>query len=237
LVLACLAFAGCQVRTVVTVDVEDDGSGTVEVAVGLDEEALGRVPDLDDNGATDQADLTQLVRVEDLTATGWEVSEPETEDGTTWFRIHKPFGTPEECNQILAELTGPEGALRDFDLSRSSGFGRDSFELTGTVDLSAGLEAFGDEGLAAALDGEPLGEDAAAIEQRLGAPLTEMVTFELDVTLPGAESSWTPQLGEGPVEVAADSTTTNMPVFLLAGVALLCILAIPVFLLVRFLRR
>jgi hypothetical protein len=233
LVLVCLAAAGCQVQTVVTVDVADDGSGTVEVAVGLDEEAMGQVPDLDANGTTDAADLTRLVRVEDLTATGWEVGEPETDGGTTWFRIHKPFGTPEEANAILAELTGPDGALQDFELSRSTGFGRDGFELTGTVDLSGGLEAFGDEGLAGTLDGEPLGEDTAAIEQRLGHPLAEMFSFELDVRLPGGGSTWTPQLGEGPVEIAAEGITYNWPVFLLVGVAAGCVVAIPVVLLVR----
>lgn len=235
-VVACLMAVGCQVRTVVTVDVAEDGSGTVEVAVGLDDEAVGQIPDLDDNGSTDQTDLTQLVRVEDLTAAGWEVAEAEVEDGTTWFRISKPFGTPAEANEILAELTGPEGPLRDFELTRSTGFGRDGFELTGTVDLSGGLEAFGDEGLAAALDGEPLGEDAAAIEQRLGRPLAEMFTFEMDVNMPGASDSFSPALGEGPVQIAAESTTTDTGVFALVGVALLCALAIPVVLVVRRIR-
>lgn len=236
-VFACFVAAGCQVRTVVSVDVAEDGSGTVEVAVGLDDEALGQVPDLDDNGSVDGADLTQLVRVEDLTATGWEVAEPEADGGMTWFRISKPFGTPDEANEILAELTGPEGALRDFELTRSTGFGRDSFELTGTIDLSGGLEAFGDEGLAAALDGEPLGEDAATIEQRLGQPLAEMFTFELDVEFPsGGGASLTPQLGDEPVQVSEEWSTVNTPVFLLVGLAVVAAVAIPVVLVVRRLR-
>jgi hypothetical protein len=223
-------------QTRVTVQMDDDGSGTVEVAVGLDDEAMGQLPDLDGSGVGDAADLTRLVRVDDLEATGWTLTPPEADGGATWLRATKPFGTPEEAAQILDQLTGPDGGLGGFRLERSRGFGSTSYDFSGTVDLSGGIEAFGDTGLAAALDGEPLGEDAAAIEQRLGQPLAEMVTLDVEVELPGASQSWSPELGGAPVDLAASSTVYNKPVLLLAALAVVCLVGLGAVLLVRWRR-
>jgi hypothetical protein len=231
-----LLAAGCQVQTTLTVHMDDDGAGTVEVAVGLDDEALGQLPDLDSSGVGDPADLTKLVRADDLEATGWELAEPEVEGDLTWLRATKPFGTPAEAAQILTELTGPDGGLRDLRLERSRSFGSTSYEFSGTADLSGGLEAFGDSGLAAALDGEPLGEDVAAIEARLGQPLSEMVKFDVDVELPGGSQSWSPVLGGEAVAMSSSSTVYDTPVLALAALAVLCLLGLGAVLLVRWRR-
>lgn len=236
LLLAVLATA-CQVRTTVTVDVAEDGSGTIEVAAGLDAEAMARVPDLDGDGTSGPADLAALVRDDDLVAAGWTVADPETgDDGTTWLRVSRPFGTPEEADQILAGLSGDDGGLRELHLTRSASFGRTEFAFTGSADLSRGLEAFGDADLAAALDGEPLGEDAAAIEARLGKPLADMFTLEVTASLAGESTTWTPRLGDAPVAMVADVTVYDTPVLALAAVAVLCLVALAVLLTVRAVR-
>ena len=236
LLLVVLATA-CQVRTTVTVEVDDDGSGTVEVAVGLDADALSRVPDLDGDGAPAPADVAAMLRSDDLVAAGWTVAEPEADaDGTTWVRASRPFGTPEEAEQILAGLTGPDGALRDLEVTREEAFGRTTYGFSGTADLSGGIEAFGDEGLAAALEGEPLGEDAAAIEQRVGRPLAEALTFELTARLAGERTTWSPRLGDGPVALAAEETVYDGPVLALAAVAALSVAALVAVLAVRAVR-
>lgn len=234
--LAVVLTAGCQVRTAVTVTVEDDGSGTVEVAVGLDAEALGRVPDLDASGVSDGADLVRLVRVDDLTAAGWSVGEVSSPDGEgfVWLQVTKPFGTPGEAQSVLAELTGPDGGLQDLSVSRSASYGQTSYEFSGVADLSGGLESFGDEGLATALDGEPLGEDPADIAQRLGAPLEEMVKLSVDVSLPGdVTDEWSPVLGGAPVDMAAESTVYNRSVLALTVIALVSAVSLVVVLLLR----
>ena len=234
--LLVLVAAACQVRTTVTVDVAEDGSGTVEVAVGLDADAVVRLPDLDGDGAGGPGDLAALVRVDDLVAAGWTVDEPVAEDGTLRLRISRPFGTPEEADEILAGLTGPEGALRDLHVTRSDAFGRTSYSFSGTADLSGGLEAFGDAELAAALDGEPLGEDAAAIEARLGRPLADAFAFELTARLAGDETTWTPRLGDVPVDLEAESTRYDWPVLGLAAVAVAALVALLVVVVARTLR-
>ncbi|MBN2622065.1 MAG: hypothetical protein JXA83_01795 [Acidimicrobiales bacterium] len=229
-----VVLAACNVRTAVTVDVADDGSGTVEVALGLDADAVGRLPDLDDDGASGPADLAALVRADDLVAAGWSVDAPEADaDGTTWLRVSRPFGTPAEAEQILAGVAGPDGALRDLRLTRTESFGRTQYEFTGTADLSGGLEAFGDEGLAAALDGEPLGEDAAAIELRAGEPLADVFTFEVVARLPGESTTWAPRLGDGPVEMSSSSTVIDWPVVALAVLAAASAAAVVVVLALR----
>ena len=216
--LAVLAVAGCEVRTTVTVDVADDGSGSVEVATGLDADALGRVPDL-------------------LEEAGWSVAAPEADgDGTTWLRVTRPFATPAEADRILAELTGPTGALRDLHVSREHSFGRTEYGFSGTADLSAGLEAFGDEGLAAALDGEPLGEDAAAIEARIGRPLADAVLLDVTARLAGEETTWSPRLGDPPLAMAAENTVVDTGVVVLVAVAGLCVVALVALLVVRVVR-
>ena len=236
-VLAALAVAGCEVRTAVTVDVAGDGSGSVEVATGLDADALDRVPDLDDDGASDAADLAALVRTDDLEEAGWSVTAPEADgDGTTWIRVARPFATPAEADRILAELTGPNGALRDLHVSREHSFGRTDYGFSGTADLSAGLEAFGDEGLAAALDGEPLGEDAAAIEARIGRPLADAVLLDVTARLPGEETTWSPRLGDPPLAMAAENTVVDTGVVVLAAVAGLCVVGLVALLVVRVTR-
>lgn len=223
--------------TVVSVNVDEDGSGEVEVLVGLDAEALSHLPDLDGSGASDEPDLMELVRADDLEAAGWEVTAPRTDGDTTWLRVAKPFGTPEEATSVLTELTGPDGALQDLEVSRDSSFGVDRFAFAGTADLSAGLETFSDEGLAAALDGEPLGESPTAIEERFERPLDEMYRLSVQLRLPGGgDESWEPELGGSPVAMETDSTVYNVPALALATVAALCLVALAGLVMMRLVR-
>lgn len=232
LLLLVVATAGCEVRTEVGVEVDDDGSGTVTVGVGLDDDAMSRVPGLE-----------QELRLDDLRATGWEISEPTPEaDGFTWIRGSKRFATPEQAAVVLAEVAGENGPFRDFVVTRERSFARTSYGFAGTVDFTGGLEAFGDEALAAALDGEPLGEDVAAIEERIGQAIDEAFTFRVAVRLPGDLSSsnapteadngavWEPRLSEaGPIQLSASSEvvrTRTIALVVLAGVAGLAAVAV-----------
>lgn len=231
-VLVIALAAGCEVRTEVGVEVEGDGSGTVTVSVGLDDDAVSRVPGLE-----------QELRLDDLRATGWEITGPAPEaDGFTWIRGTKPFATPEEAGRVLEEVAGPDGPFRDFVVTRERSFARTEYGFRGVVDFTGGLEAFGDEALADALDGEPLGEDVAAIEERIGAAIDETFTFRVAVRLPGDLRSsnapteagngavWEPRLSEGgPVELVAGSEsvrTGSIALVALAGLAGLAAVAV-----------
>lgn len=226
-VLAVVALGACRVETEVGLSVGEDGSGVVEVGIGLDDDALARVPGIEDE-----------LRVEDLRATGWTVVGPvEEADGNTWFRISKPFATAEEAGAVLAEVAGADGPFRDFRLVRDRPFARTTYRFEGTVDLTAGLEGFGDAELAALLDGEPLGEDVAAIEARLGEPVDAVFGFQVAVRLPGDVSSnapteagdgamWQASLAQGaPLELRAESTQYRTSTVALTAIGALAVLA------------
>jgi hypothetical protein len=220
--VALLALAGCEVRTEVGIEVAEDGSGVVRVAVGLDADAVERVPNLADE-----------LRTDDLEATGWEIAGPAEEaDGFTWVRASKPFATPEAAASVLGELAVRGGPFRDFVVARDRSYARTSYRFEGTIDFEGGLERFGDEALAGALDGEPLGEDVAAIEERIGRAIDEAFTFRVAVRLPGDLTSsnapteasngavWSPRISEaGPVELRAESEVVRTGTIALTALA------------------
>lgn len=238
LAVAVLA-GGCQVRTELAVDVDGDGSGTVTVSVGLDADALERVPGLE-----------QELRLDDLRATGWDITGPAPEaDGFTWIRATKPFATPEEAATVLAEVAGEGGPFR-LEVTRERSFARTTYGFRGVVDFEGGLERFGDDALAESLGGEPLGEDVAAIEERIGAAIDSVFGFEVAVRLPGeltrsnapTEAAngavWEPRLSEaGPVELVAESETVRLRSIVLAALAVLAVVAAAVVLVVSRLHR
>ena len=180
--LGAVALTACDVRTEVAIDVEESGAGRVTVAVGLDGDAVTRLPSLD-----------TLVLTDDLAAAGWLVTGPDRDsDGFTWYRAGKPFETPEEATAIMAEISGPDGPFRDFVLGRERELGRTLLDVAGTVDLTGGLSTFSDAALAQSLEGQPLGEPVEQIEARLGERVAEVFSFELIVRMPGDVESNAP---------------------------------------------
>lgn len=241
--LVVVLLAACQVRTEVAIDVAEDGSGTVMVSVGLDPDAASRFPGLADE-----------LRVDDLEATGWTITGPAVEeDGFSWVRATKPFATPEEAGAVLAEVAGADGPFRDFAVTRERSFARTEYGFRGVVDFSAeGLASFSDDALAAALDGEPLGESVEAIESRIGAAIDDAFTFRVAVGLPGDVESnapttasngavWEPRLSEGraiELEASSEEVRTSTYAFVAAAVAgALALLVVAVVLPLRRARR
>jgi hypothetical protein len=233
LVVGLLVLGACDVRAEVAVDVERSGAGVVTVAVGLDPDAVERLPSLDD-----------LVLVDDLDEAGWAVTGPDRDDdGTTWYRAEKRFATPEDATAVLAEISGPDGPFRGLTLRRELAVARTRFEFAGTVDLTGGLGAFSDAALAQALEGHPLGEPLEAIEARLGEAAAEVFSFELAVRMPGNVHSnapategaspdevvWSPSLADAsPTDVAASSEvwrSTTLLALLAAAAAVVLLLA------------
>lgn len=241
-----LVAGGCRVESQVSVTVEDDGSGEVEVLVALDEEALARIPDLDD-----------LLVVDDLEATGWEVGELEpTDDGAT-ITASRPFASPDQLGDVLAEVAGQEGLFGDLLLTRSHRFGQTEWRLQGEVDASAGLAGLSDAELAELLGGEPLGFDLDALAEELGQPVDELYEWVLRVrfveadaidaeppgeahrapTGGGEEAAWSGTLADDePVPVEATASRTEVRTLVAAAVAAVAVLALLVLLVVRAIR-
>ena len=199
LVVAVVLAAGCQVHVATTVQVETDGSGTVTQAVGFDAAALARV-----------GDLSQQLHVDDLRAAGWTVDDPVTEGDTTWVRAHHPFANPDEANVVLAQLSGPDGPYKDLVVTRTSGLLSTTTEVTGTMDLSAGVSMFGDPQLSQTLGADGSGGLVPKIEAEEGRPVGDMVDVALTVDLPGADETVQGALGSGPQPIDVSSSTGHV---------------------------
>lgn len=230
------AASGCKVRAEIGVTVNDNGSGSVAVAVGLDEDAT--------------KNFVGSVRTADLQATGWTVTGPTKEnDGYTWYRATKPFANPQDAAAIFTEISGAKGPFRDFAVTRNRSFAKTSYSFSGTVDFTGGLEAFGDSGLAAQLDGHPLGDSIDAIKAKVGGSLDDHFQFRVAVVMPGKVSSnapgqagngaiWQPKLSEpGPVHLTATSEEVRWPTIIGVGVAVVAALAIVILGMVFLFRR
>ena len=151
----------------VGIDVGEDGSGTVTVAIGVDDDLLSRVP-----GAADR------VHLDDLKAAGWEVTGPAKEaDGNTWVHLSHPFANPTEMKELLAEINGPGGPLGAFGLEVRDEWDEKTWVLTGTAGLTGGIASFVDPDLAAAFGAsKPLEqlvqESGVPVEQGLNLTVT-----------------------------------------------------------------
>lgn len=163
--LVVVVGSACQASVVTGLEVRADGSGRLTAGVGLDEAALAEV-----------GDLSAGLELDDLRRAGWSVAGPRRErDGRTWVRAARDFADPQDAAALVGELGPPFADLR---LSQRRSLAKVDTALSGTVDLTGGLGAFGDPDLAALVN---LDE----IQQRFAARIADGVTFELSASLPG----------------------------------------------------
>jgi hypothetical protein len=170
LLIACTA--GCQVDTKIDVNTTPKGTGTVQVAVTLDEAATRTV-----------GDIKSELQTADMTAAGWRVSGPfPGAGGSSVIRATHGFTSLQQASTLVAEIagTGPAGS-RPFQLhvTRHKTFWSTSTRLTGRADLRCDLACFGDSGLRREL-GATTGVDPGTV-----ASQKQDFTFDMTVTLPG----------------------------------------------------
>ena len=182
-------LAGCRVQLTTTVDIDFDGTGTVTQGIGFDSAALARV-----------GDPARALRADDLVQAGWVIEPVVTEGDLTWIRIGHEFDTPEQANDLFAQLSSPDGPFRDFEVIRTTGPLSDSVRFSGLLDTTAGLSVFGDKALADAFGGDASGGLLARIEKEEGRPAAEMVDLDLSVTTGGVSRTWTASFGEPSVQ-------------------------------------
>jgi hypothetical protein len=168
-------------------------------------------------------DLDQSLLVDDLRDAGWRVVGPDRTDAGGWLvSASKPFASPEQLPAVLAEVAGEGGPFRDFTLTREDAFAKTSYTLAGTVDLSGGLDAFGDDALRQALGGTTTGRTPDQLAQEAGRPLAQAVRFRVRTELPGGGAKeFTPVLGQPPAPIEASSASRRPRAWLFAFAALL----------------
>lgn len=204
--MLALALGGCRADVEIRVDVDASAIGSVRAVVELDSAA-----------AEVAGDLTEWVRADDLRRAGWVVVT-----GIDRVTATRRVNSAQDLSAAFAELSGPGGPFAGLVLSREASFARTKVELSGTVDLSDGLAAFGDEALRA-LTGSATGVDLDP----------DAVSATLEVNLPGSEDTNAPEAGpRWPLplgeltEVRAESTDTNVIGFAAGALAVACALSL-----------
>jgi hypothetical protein len=187
-----------------------------------------------DPGAVETAEagggsLDSRVRVADLAPAGWAVTPwVRAPDGSATLTLSKPFARVDEVPDILAELNGDAGPLRDARFTRNREFFSTRYSARATLDpdaASAGVAA--DAELAAALAAQ--GVDVAALDQRLAAQIRDGVRIRLVVELPGRGPVAVTTGGDGAVALDATSSVGNRTRIVGVGAAVgLVVLAVAV---------
>jgi hypothetical protein len=172
-VVAVLLCAGCKVDATTTIRLEPDGSGVVSVRARFDGEAV----DVVERGG---GRIEDEIVLSDLRERGWTVSWQRGRAGSAAVALVHRFRDEAELSQLLEELAGTGGILRDARLTRT----RNLLQRRDGVSLVADLSALrsgvrDDEELAERL--RAVGVNVDAVDFILAQQLRR--AFSLRVTL------------------------------------------------------
>jgi hypothetical protein len=224
-VVACLLLAGCKVDTSLTINVHDDGSGSVRVRVALDADAV-------QNAQAGGGMLEDRVRLGDLQAAGWAVTPwRRAPDGSAAVSLRKNFANAGDLAGVIAELSGKDGPLRRVTLERNRGFLSTEYKVTGAADLSKLTAGIADDPeVVAQLTGQRV--DVAQIDQRLAQQINDAFRLRIRFVFPGGDvTEVRPEPGKNVSLATSTSQFDATRVLLLAGAVVLG--ALGVVLLVR----
>lgn len=189
--LSAVFLTACKVDLTATINVAENGSGTVIVTATGDEEVLRAAPELVDS-----------LNVDDLRDAGWDVTAdvPNAVGGIT-VTVAREFATVDEATTFLSQLSGTNGPFRNMTITRTGGVNDATFELRGSGGLPNGLSDFADAEALAVLGEAPFFNTLTVRD----VSVSEVLTVSLDVTLPGDLTSST---GEVKPRAEDDLVTT-----------------------------
>jgi len=211
-VVACVLLAGCKVDTTLTIDVHDDGSGSVRVRLALDADAV-------QNAQAGGGKLEDRVRLGDLRAAGWTVTPwRRAPDGSATVSLRKNFQNAGDLAAVVAELSGKDGPLQGVTLERNRGFLSTEYKIKGDADLSQLTAGIADDPeVVAQLTGQRV--DLARIDQRLAQQINDAFRLRIRFVFPGGDvAEVKPEPGKK-VSLAASTSQFDTTRALLLAVA------------------
>ena len=215
LLASVVLLAGCKVDARVDITLRSDGSGTVAAKITLDAGAVQRL--------TSGGSLASAAPLGDLRDAGWRVSAWKRDSsGGAAITLTHAFVGQQRLARRLADLTGPNGALRDPRITRTRGWFGTSDKIAVTVDLrdiSAGVKS--DAELTKRL--QAAGLDVNTLDAQLTSALNDALHVTVAVHAPDG-SSRTLALkagGHGTVAASQSRTYVRRIALLAAGGALL----------------
>jgi HAD superfamily hydrolase (TIGR01509 family) len=213
LLLLILTFliAACRVESSVFVNVEDDGTGSVEVSVELDDEASRLI-----------GNIEKQLRTEDLVSSNWKVSLSENleEESKTVVLATKNFVSVDSLVSVLEEIAGPS-VFSEVSLLSEKSFAKKLWTIEGKIDLSDGLSLFSDPALDKVLGGNLFGRSLEDLSFLSGCDdicnPADSFLMNFSVSLPGAiendfnKDVWTVPLGDRTPTPFLSSSTVDYP--------------------------
>ena len=197
-VATCALLTSCRVDSVVTLDVEPDGSGTLAIVTTADAEVVAKYPN-----------LASELSFEDAKAAGWSVSDvATTPEGAMQVRVAHHFVNPEEATDLLGQLSSEFGPFKDLVLTRTGKDTDSTWNLVGKLQVNDGLKAFADPQLLTTIGASPF--QAALANSGLDIGQAVGVTFNLK--LPGEIESTTgiSKFGKVQWNAAFDGSTQDL---------------------------
>ncbi len=219
-VVVCVLLAGCKVDTTLTIDVHDDGSGSVRVRVALDADAV-------QNAQAGGGMLEDRVRLGDLQAAGWTVTPwRRAPDGGATVSLRKNFANAGELAGVIAELSGKDGPLQGVTLERNRGFLSTEYKIKGDADLSRLTAGIADDPeVVAQLTGQRV--DLAQIDQRLAQQINDAFRLRIRFVFPGGDvTEVKPEPGKKVSLATSTSQFDTTRALLLAGAVALGVLGV-----------
>lgn len=173
LIALTMAFAlsSCRVDLATTVNVADNGSGTITVLATADADAVRVAPELVDS-----------LQLDDIKAAGWDVLvQNPAADGGIAVTLSRPFSNTDEATMFLSQLSGNNGPLRELSLTRTGGLNDARYVFSGKGGLPEGLAGFADADALEILGEAPF-SDALTSQ---GLLLRDVLGISLRITMPG----------------------------------------------------
>ena len=197
-VATCALLTSCRVDSVVTLDVEPDGSGTLAIVTTADAEVVAKYPN-----------LASELSFEDAKAAGWSVSDvATTPEGAMQVRVAHHFVNPEEATDLLGQLSSEFGPFKDLVLTRTGKDTDSTWNLVGKLQVNDGLKAFADPQLLTTIGASPFQATLA----NSGLDIGQAVGVTFNLKLPGEIKSTTGISKFGTVQwnAAFDGSTQDL---------------------------
>lgn len=175
--LFVVVLSACRVDSVVTLDVRENGSGTLTIVTTADADVVTQAPGLADD-----------LNFADAKAAGWNVSAPSTTaDGGLQVSISRHFSTPQEATLLMSQLSGVYGPFKEMGLVRTGKDTDSTWTLTGRLEANGGLDAFADPALLKTIGASPYATTLVNSDLDIG----KAVSIEFRAFLPGTIESTT----------------------------------------------
>ena len=175
--ICAVLLSACRVDSIVTLDVKENGTGTLSVVTTADSGVIAQAPD-----------LAEDLNFDDAKSAGWKVSAPlATSDGGLQVTVSHSFNNPQEASLLLTQLSGANGPFKEMGLIRSGKDTDSTWMLNGRLEVNGGLDAFADPELLKTIGGSPFAATLANSELDIG----QAVGIEFRAFLPGKIESTT----------------------------------------------